>query len=66
MNNQGKTPKQYNDSAKFAGYGIIGIIIIITLLGGCTTTKKCCDKEHVITEWDGGRQINWYSTSKEE
>jgi len=69
MNNQGKTPKQYEDSARFAGYSIIGMIIlliIITLLGGCVTTKKCCDKEHVITEWDGGRQINWYSTSKEE
>ena len=31
------------------------------LLGGCSTTKKCCDKEHVITEWDGDRQINWYT-----
>ena len=49
MNNQGKTPKQYNDSAKFAGYGIIGMVILIlflTLLGGCATTnktpKECC------------------------
>jgi len=61
------TNRQYKDSARFTGYSIIGIIIlmiIITLFGGCSTskpTKKCCDKEHVITEWDGDRQINWYS-----
>ena len=67
MNNQGKRPDQYENSAKFAGYSILGMIIlliIMTLLGGCGTTKptkKCCDKEHVITEWDGDRQINWYS-----
>ena len=52
MNNfQGKRPDQYKNSEKFAGYGILGIIIlliIMTLLGGCATTqptKKCCDKE---------------------
>ena len=68
MNNfQGKRPDQYENSAKFASYGIIGMIIlliIITLLGGCGTTKptkKCCEKDHVITEWDGDKQINWYS-----
>ena len=68
MNNfQGKRPDQYENSAKFAGYSIIGMIIlliIITLLGGCGTTKptkKCCEKDHVITEWDGDKQINWYS-----
>ena len=73
MNNQGKRPDQYKNSAKFAGYNIIGMIIlliIITLLGGCGTTKptkKCCDKEkvcHVITEWDGDREIRWYSTNE--
>ncbi len=64
---QGRSKKQYEDSAKAAFYGwcgVIGMIIIlflITLLGGCTTTKKCCDKEHVITERDGDRQINWYT-----
>ena len=50
MNNfQGKRPDQYENSARFAGYGIIGMIIlliIITLLGGCATTqetsKECC------------------------
>ena len=75
MNNQGKRQDQYENSTKFAGYSIIGMIIlliIITLLGGCGTTKptkKCCDKEkvcHVITEWDGDRQINWYSTSEKQ
>ena len=54
MNNQGKRPEQYENSAKFAGYGILGMIIlliIITLLGGCVTTnevpKKCCEKENI-------------------
>ena len=71
-NNQGKRPEQYTDSARFAWYGVVGMIIlliIMTLLGGCATTKKspkkCCDKEkvcHVITEWDGDREIRWYST----
>ena len=53
MNNQGKRPDQYENSTKFAGYGIIGMIIlliIITLLGGCATTnetpqKPCCKTE---------------------
>ena len=70
MNNQGKRPEQYTDSARFAWYGVVGMIILLivmTLLGGCGTskpTKKCCDKEHVITEWDGDRQIDWYSTKE--
>ncbi len=72
MNNQGKRPDQYANSEKFAGYSILGMIILLilmTLLGGCATTqptKKCCDKEHVITEWDGNRQINWYSTTEKK
>ena len=52
MNNQGNGPSQYENSAKFAGYSIIGMIIlliIITLLGGCATTqetpKECCKSE---------------------
>ena len=53
MNNQGKRQDQYENSAKFAGYSIIGMIvllIIITLLGGCATTnetpkKPCCKTE---------------------
>ena len=52
MNNQGKRPDQYENSTKFAGYSIMGMIIlliIITLLGGCATTqetpKECCKSE---------------------
>ena len=51
-NNQGKKPDQYENSTKFAGYSIIGMIIlliIITLLGGCVTThettKECCKSQ---------------------
>ena len=51
-NNQGKRPDQYENSTKFAGYSIIGMIIlliIITLLGGCATThettKECCKSQ---------------------
>ena len=59
--------RQHEDSMRFVSISILGIIIlmiIMTLLGGCGTTKptkKCCDKKHVITEWDGDKQINWYS-----
>ncbi len=69
MNNQGKRPEQYEDSTRFAWYGVVGMVIIlilVMLLGGCTTTKKCCDKEHVITETDGDRTINWYSTKEKK
>jgi len=70
---QGKTKKQYEDSAKATFYGWCGVVFMViilfllTFLTGCTTTqpiKKCCEKTHVITEWDGDRQINWYSTNK--
>ena len=57
MNNQGKRPDQYENSTKFAGYGIMGMIIlliIITLLGGCATThdtsKECCKSEKTSAE----------------
>jgi len=66
---QGKTQQQYEDSARFAWYGVVGMVILLilfSLLSSCTTTKKCCDKEHVITEWDGDRQINWYSSTEEK
>ena len=49
MNNQGKTPQQYKDSTKFAWYGVVGmtiLVILLSLLSGCKTSKKCCDKEH--------------------
>ena len=57
MNNQGKRPDQYENSAKFAGYSILGMIIlliIITLLGGCATThdvsKECCKTKKISAE----------------
>ena len=72
MNNQGKRPEQYTDSARIAWYGVVGMIIlliVITLLGGCRTikpTKKCCEKDHVITEWESDREIRWYSTTEKK
>ena len=53
MNNfQGKRPDQYSNSAKFAWYGVVSMIILLvalTLLGGCATTqetpKECCKSE---------------------
>ena len=57
MNNQGKRPQQYENSTKFAGYSILGMIIlliIITLLGGCATphetSKECCKSEKTSTK----------------
>ena len=57
LNNQGKTPQQYTDSARFTGYGIIGMVILIlvlTLLGGCATTheisKECCKSKKTSTK----------------
>jgi len=50
-NKQGKTNKQYRDSAKFAWYGVVGMIILIviaTLFSSCATTKKvdeCCKSQ---------------------
>jgi len=56
MNNQGRTDKQYEDSAKFAGYSILGMVILIviaTLFSSCATTKKtddCCKNKTESTE----------------
>ena len=57
LNNQGKRPDQYTNSAKFAWYGIVGMItllILITLLGGCATThdtsKECCKAKEISAE----------------
>jgi len=67
---QGKTQHQYTDSARFAWYGVVGMIfllILTSLLMGCATTQsteECCGKNYVITEWDGDRQINWYTIDK--
>ena len=32
LNNQGKGPDQYTNSAKFAWYGIVGMITLLLLL----------------------------------
>jgi len=48
---QGKTQKQYEDSAKFAWYGVVGMVVLLilfSLLSSCTTTKKvdeCCKSQ---------------------
>ena len=49
MKYQGKSKKQYEDSARFVGYSIIGMIallVVMTLFSSCATTKvdKCCEK----------------------
>jgi len=31
MNNQGKRPQQYEDSERFAWYGVVGMIILLIL-----------------------------------
>ena len=46
---QGKTKQQYRDSARFAWYGVLGMIILIflmTLLGGCTGVYYLTDAEY--------------------
>jgi len=46
---QGKTPQQYKDSTRFAWYGVVGMIILLflmTLLGGCTSTYYISDAEY--------------------
>ena len=56
MNNQGKRSDQYSNSAKFAWYGVVGMItllVLLTLLGGCSTTKKedeCCKSQKTSTK----------------
>jgi len=57
MNNQGKRPQQYEDSARFAWYGVVGMIILLiitTLLVGCATThdtsKECCKSVKTSTK----------------
>ena len=56
MNNQGKRSDEYSNSAKFAWYGVVGMItllVLLTLLGGCSTTKKvdeCCKSQKTSTK----------------
>ena len=55
------TNRQYKDSARFTFGGMVGIIILTLLM----LLTSCSTKTHVITEWDGDRQINWYTTEKQ-
>jgi len=54
LNNQGRSPEKYKNSAKAAWYAIVGMIVLLismTLFGGCSTTKKvdeCCSKKESI------------------
>ena len=54
LNNQGKDNQNYKNSAKAAWYAIVGMItllILMTLFGGCSTTKKvdeCCSSKTVV------------------
>ena len=51
LNNQGRSPEKYKNSAKAAWYAIVGMIVLLvatTLFGGCSTTKKvdeCCSQK---------------------
>jgi len=54
---QGKTQKQYTDSTRFAWYGVVGmvlLVILLTLLGGCAIThdvsKECCKTKEISAE----------------
>ena len=64
---QGKTKQQYENSAKFAGYGIIGMIIlliIMTILGGCAVTThpvdSCCQKD-IVGVYDAGNDLYYHN-----
>jgi|TARA_B100002019_G_C21205784_1_gene566579 uncharacterized membrane protein YuzA (DUF378 family) len=54
MSNQGKDKQNYENSAKVAWYAIIGLtalLVLMTLFGGCSTTKKvdeCCSSKTVV------------------
>ena len=54
MNNQGKDKQNYENSAKVAWYAIIGLtalLVLMTLFGGCSTTKKVdefCSSKTVV------------------
>ena len=41
-------------------------IIIILLLIVAFLISSCVTKTHVITEYDGDRKINWYTTEKQK
>ena len=46
---QGKSPKQYEDSTRFAWYGVVGMIILLilaSLLSSCTGVYYLTDSEY--------------------
>ena len=53
---QGKTDKQYRDSSRFAWYGVVGMIILLTLM----SLYSCSYRTHVITE----DSVRWYTTDE--
>ena len=57
MNNQGKRPDQYTNSAKAAWYvvvGMIALLVLASLLTGCASTKEtpkeCCKTKKTCAE----------------
>ena len=57
MNNQGKRPDQYTNSAKAAWYAVVGMItllVLASLLTGCASTKEtpkeCCKTKKTCAE----------------
>ena len=57
MNNQGKRPDQYANSAKAAWYSVVGMIallVLASLLTGCASTKEtpkeCCKTKKTCAE----------------
>ena len=64
MNNQGKTNKQYEDSAKFTGYSIISMIILIIFLtlSSCTGVYYLTDAEYSDAREDHA-SLTYYNNS---
>ena len=53
LNNKEKKYDQYETGARYAGYaliGIVGLIVILSLITGCGVSKesqKCCQQETI-------------------
>ena len=53
LNNKETNPNQYESGVKYAGYtliGIVGLIVILSLITGCGVSKesqKCCQQETI-------------------